>query len=69
MASSGGHARERLQGHYYLPISVHGFALYRSAGVPTFNVDQIKTPSITVYISLIRDEANELGPERWPRPE
>ena len=45
------------------------FALYRSAGVPTWHVDQLKTPQGTVDVGLIRDEANELARRRVPRPE
>ena len=37
--------------------------------MPIWHVDQLKTPLCTVDISLIRDEANELGPHRGPRPE
>ena len=45
------------------------FALCRSAGVPIWHVDQLKTPQGTVDVGLIRDEANELAPRRGPRPE
>ena len=45
------------------------FSLCRSAGVPIWHVDQLKTPQGTVDVSLIRDEANELAPRRGPRPE
>ena len=45
------------------------FALYRSAGVFIWHVDQLKTPQGTVNVSLIRDEANELDPRRGPRLE
>ena len=45
------------------------FSLYRSAGVPIWHVDQLKTPQGTVDVGLIRDEANELAPRRGPRPE
>ena len=38
--------------------------LCRSAGVPIWHVDQLKT-----HVVLIRDEANELDPRRGPRPE
>ena len=44
-------------------------ALCRSAGVPIWHVDQLKTPQGTVDIGLIRDEANELAPRRGPHPE
>ena len=44
-------------------------ALCRSAGVPIWHVDQLKTPQGTVDIGLIRDEANELTPRRRPHPE
>ena len=43
------------------------FSLYRSAGVPIWHVDQLKTPQGTVDVGLIRDEANELAPRRGPR--
>ena len=45
------------------------FALCRSAGVPIWHIDQLKTPQGTVDVGLIRDEANELAPRRGPRPE
>ena len=45
------------------------FALCRSAGVPIWHVDQLKTPQGTVDVGLIRDEANELAPRRVPHPE
>ena len=45
------------------------FALCRSAGVPIWHIDQLRTPPGTVDIGLIRDEANELAPRRGPRPE
>ena len=44
------------------------FSLCRSAGVPVWHVDQLKTPLGTVDVVLIRDEANELAPRRGPRP-
>ena len=44
-------------------------SLCRSAGVPIWHVDQLKTPQGTVDVGLIRDEANELAPRRGPRPE
>ena len=42
------------------------FALCRSAGVPIWHINQLKTPLGTVNIGLIRDEANELAPRRGP---
>ena len=45
------------------------FSLCRSAGVPIWNVDQLKTPRGTVDVGLIRDEANKLAPHRGPCPE
>ena len=45
------------------------FALCRSAGVPIWHVDQLKTPQGTVDVGLIRDEANELAPCRGSRQE
>ena len=44
------------------------FSLYRSASVPIWHVDQLKTPLGTVDIGLLRDEANVLAPRRGPRP-
>ena len=44
------------------------FALCRSAGVPLWHVDHLKTPYGIVDVGLIRDEANELSPRRGPRP-
>ena len=52
---------------YPFPCKI--FSLYRSAGVPIWHIDQLKTPFGTVDISLIRDEANELAPRRGPHPE
>ena len=51
------------------PFACMVFALCRSAGVLTCRIDQIKTPSGTVDIGLIRDEANELSSHRGPRLE
>ena len=45
------------------------FSLCRSAGVPIWHVDQLKTPLSTVDVGLIRDEANELAPHRGPHLE
>ena len=45
------------------------FALCRTAGVPIWHIDQLKTPQGTVDVGLIRDEANELAPRRGPHPE
>ena len=45
------------------------FSLCRSAGVPIWYIDQLKTPLGTVYVGLIRDETNEFAPRRGPRPE
>ena len=45
------------------------FSLCRSAGVPIWHIDQLRTPPGTVDVGLIRDEANELAPRRGPRPE
>ena len=45
------------------------FTLCRTAGVPIWHIDQLKTPQGTVDVGLIRDEANELAPRRGPRPE
>ena len=45
------------------------FSLSRSAGVPIWHIDQLKTPWGTVDIGIIRDEANELDLRRGPHPE
>ena len=45
------------------------FSLCRSAGVPIWHVNQLKTPQGTVDVCLIRDEANELASRRGPRRE
>ena len=52
---------------YVFPCMV--FVLCRSACVPIWNIDQIKTPPATVDIGLIRAEDNELVPRRGPHPE
>ena len=49
---------------YHFPCMI--FSLCRSAGVPIWHIDQLKTPLGTVYIGLNRDEANELDPHRGP---
>ena len=45
------------------------FSLCTSAGVPIWHIDQLKTPLGIVDVALIRDEANELTPRKWPRQE
>ena len=45
------------------------FALCRTAGVPIWHINQLKTPQGTFDVGLIRDEANELAPRRGPRLE
>ena len=52
---------------YPFPFMI--FSLCRSAGVPIWHVDQLKTPLGIVDVGLIRDEGNELAPRRGPRPE
>ena len=52
---------------YTFPCMI--FFLCRSAGVPIWNIDQLKTPLGIIDIELIRDEANELAPRREPRQE
>ena len=47
---------------YPFPCMV--FALCRSAGVHVWRIDVIKTPPGQVDIGLVRDEANELSPNR-----
>ena len=69
MASPGSHAREGIQGHYYLPLPVYDFCPLQDRGVPIWHIDQLKTPQGTVDVGLIRDEANELAPHREPRPD
>ena len=62
------HEREfKVTTTYPFPCMI--FALCRSAGVPIWHVDQLKTSQGTVHIGLIRDEANELAPRRGPCPE
>ena len=39
------------------PFPCMMFSLFRSAGVPIWHVDQLKTPRGTVDVALIRDEA------------
>ena len=51
------------------PFKCMIFSLWRSAGVPSWYIDHFKTLLGTVYISLIMDEANELGPHRGPHKE
>ena len=52
---------------YTFPCMI--FSLCRSAGMPIWHVDHLKTPLGIVDIGLIRDEANELAPRRGPHPE
>lgn len=40
-----------------------------SARVPIWHSDVLKTPTGTVDVGLIRDEANEADPHRGPRVE
>ncbi|TMX05316.1 hypothetical protein EJD97_024783 [Solanum chilense] len=62
------HKREfKVTTTYPFPCMI--FALCRSAGVPIWHVDQLKTPQGTVDVGLIIDEANELAPRRGPHPE
>ena len=49
------------------PFSCMVFALCRFAGARVWNIDAIKTPPGQVDIGIIRDEANELDPQRGPR--
>ena len=51
------------------PFSCMIFSVCRSAGVPIWHIDQLRTPLCTVDISPIKDEANELAPGRGPHPE
>ena len=44
------------------------FSLCRSAHVPIWHIDQLKTLLGTVDIFLIRDEVNELAPRRGTLP-
>ena len=62
------HEREfKVTPTYPFPCMI--FALCRSAGVPLWHVDHLKTPYGIVDVGLIRDEANELAPHRGPRPD
>ena len=45
------------------------FSLCRPAGVPIWNIDQLKNLLGTDDIGLIRDEANVLDPRRCPHLE
>ena len=51
------------------PFPCKKFSSCKSAGVPIWHIDQLKTPLGTVDIGLIRDEANDLAPHRGPHPE
>ena len=55
MASPGSHAREGIQGHYYLPFPVHDLCPLQVRSCALW-------PQGTVDVGLIRDEANELAP-------
>ena len=57
----------KVTSNYTFPCMI--FFLCKSAGVPKWHVDQLKTLLGTFDIGLIRDEANELAPHRGPRPE
>ena len=45
------------------------FELCRPAIVPIWNIDVLRTPTVTVDIGLVWDEANEAAPHRGPRVE
>ena len=51
------------------PFSCMIFELCRSTEVPVWHIYMIKTPTGIVDIDLIRDEANELDPNRGPQAE
>ena len=51
------------------PFTCMIFALCRTAGVPIWYIDKLKTPQGTGDVGLIKDEANELAPRRGPCPE
>ena len=53
--------------NYPFPCMI--FSLCRSAGVPIWHIDRLKTLLGTVDIGFIRYEANEFAPRRGPRPE
>ena len=69
VASTGSMHKRAFKVTTTYPFPCMIFSLYRSAGVPIWHVDQLKTPLGTVDIGLIRDEANELVPRREPSPE
>ena len=69
VAFTGSHARRDFKVTTTYPFPCMIFSLCRSAGVPIWHVDQLKTPLGTVDVGLIRDEANELAPHRGPNPE
>ena len=66
MDTKGGDARECIQGHYYLPLLVHGFCFEQVSRSVVWHIDVLKTPSGTIDIGLIRDEYNELAPTEVP---
>ena len=57
------HEREfKVTTTYPFPCMI--FAHCRTAGVPIWHIDKLKTLQGTVDVGLIRDEANELAPRR-----
>ena len=69
MASTRIHAREGIQGHYYLPFPVHDICSLQVRRCAHMARRLARDLQGTVDIGLIRDEANELAPRRGPRPE
>ena len=67
MAYTSSHAREGIQGYYYLPFPMHYLCplqVRRCAHMARSLASQG-----TVDVGLIRDEANKLAPSKGPRPE
>lgn len=51
------------------PFGCMIFQLCTSSGVTIWHIDVLHTPTASVYIGLIRDEANEAALRRGPRVE
>lgn len=52
---------------YLFPCMI--FELYKVVGVPIWHIDVLRTPTVTVDIGLINNEANEEAPKRGTRVE
>ena len=60
MASLGSHAREGIQGHYYLPLPVYDFCSLQDRRCAHMAHRSVEDPA---------GQANELAPHRGPHPE